>query len=146
MSGKMALLRPKDYSTKGFEVVYEIGDSRNLDFAEIILSDTTPNATTTYIYGGHIVKEQGDGYKQITVFNGKLPKDAVEEYILLIVPYAGQLVAPTSKRIAGRYCYEAIFEMHEGDKIEISKSHIGKREIYIVVKAENELFLIKKNR
>lgn len=143
MVGKIAVLQENN---KGFEVVYGIGNNRHLDFAEIVLADTTPNATKTYIYGGHIVEEKCDGYKKVLVFNKELPKDAVEEYILLIVPYAQQLVENKSTRIAGRYYYEAIYELHEGDIIEVSRYYKEKKEKYMVVRAGNELFLIKKNR
>lgn len=133
-----------------FEVIYGmehniIANRCILNFAEILLGNNTPNATTTYIYGGHIVEEHGDGYKQVMIFNEELPKDAIEEYILLVIPYASQLVT-NAKRVAGRYYYEGIFEMKEGDIVEISKDFTGKRQIYMVVKAGNELFLIKKNR
>lgn len=133
-----------------FEVIYGIEDNiianrYILNFAEILLENTTHNATTTYIYGGHLVEERGDAYKQVMIFNEELPKDAIEEYLLLVVPYASQLVT-NAKRVAGRYYYEGIFEMKEGDIVEISKDFTGKRQIYMVVKAGNELFLIKKNR
>lgn len=124
---------------------YSIANRYLLSFGEILLGNTATNATTTYIYGGHLVKEQADGYKQVIIFNEELPKDAIEEYLLLVIPYASQLVTKT-KRVAGRYYYEGIFEMKEGDIVEVSKDFAGKRQIYMVVKAGNELFLIKKNR
>lgn len=148
MVGKIAQLIGNN--DNGFEVIYGISDyiminRYILGFAEILLGHSTDNETATYIYGGYLVEEKGDGYKQVIIFNKELPKDAVEEYILVIIPYAAQLKT-NSKRIAGRYYYEGIFQMKEGETIEVSKDFTKKKDVYMVVKAENELFLIKKNR
>lgn len=149
MVGKVVQLLGK--KNDGFKVVYGIDDNivENrylLNFGEIVLGNNKPNATATYIYGGHLVEEQEDGYKKVVIFNKELPKDAIEEYLLVVIPYAGQLVTLGGKRIAGRYYYEAILEMHKGDIVEVSKSFSGEREIYIAVQAGNEMFLIKKHR
>lgn len=149
MVGKIVQLLGKKNS--GFEVVYGIDnniiDNRYLlDFGEIVLGNNEPNATATYIYGGQIVEEQGDGYKKVVIFNKELPKEAIEDYLLVIIPYAAQLAKTGGTRIAGRYYYEAILEMRNGDTVEVSKSFSGEREIYMAVQAGNEMFLLKKNR
>lgn len=150
MVGKIVQLLGKQMQD-GFEVIYGIDDQINesrsypLGFGEVKLGNIAPNVTTTYIYGGHIVNDGEDGFKEVIIFNGELPHDAKEEYIVAIIPYAGQLTT-NAKRIAGRYYYEAILEMHVGDTVEVSKSLAGEKEVYMVVEAGNELFLIKKNR
>lgn len=104
-----------------------------------------PDVTKTYIYGGHLVKEKADGFKEVLIFNGELSEEDKEEYLLVIIPDAIQLKT-NSKRIAGRYHDEAILEMYAGDTVEVSKSFNGKGDVYMAVKAGNEMFLIKKSR
>lgn len=149
MFGKIVQLRGKE-AQAGYEVVYGIKDCitlnrYSLSFGEIVLGNNIPNGTATYIHGGHIAKEYGEGYQKVMIFNGVLPKDGIEEYLLVIIPYASQLKTD-SKRVAGRYYYEAILEMHNGDTVEVSKNSAGKREVYMAVQAGNEMFLIKKER
>lgn len=146
MFGKIAQLRGKE-AQAGYEVVYGIDNPiagrYSLAFGSISFGNMY--ATTTYIYGGHIVEEKSDGYKDILIFNGELTSSDTEEYLLVIIPYASQLKTD-SKKIAGRYYHEAILEMHNGDTVEVSKNSFGKREVYMAVQAGNEVFLIKKER
>lgn len=136
----------------GFETVYGISsvdfkhsDRYELSFGEIVFGNINPNITKTYIYGGHLVKEKNDGFKEVLIFNGELSKEDKEEYLLVIIPYAAQLKSK-AKKIAGRYSYEAILEMHVGDTLEVSNSSTGSRDIYMAVQAGNEMFLLKKSR
>lgn len=146
MFGKLVQLRGKK-AQADYEVVYGI-DNRiagryGLAFGNISFGDMS--ATTTYIYGGHIVEEKTDGYKDVLIFNGELESSDKEEYLLVIIPYAAQLKTD-SKRVAGRYYYEAILEMNNGETVEVSKNLDGKRKVYMAIQAGNEMFLIKKER
>ena len=80
------------------------------------------------------------------MFNGDIPGEEVEEYLLLIIPSGAFQLKTTAKRIAGRYAHEAILEMHPGDTVEVSKNINGPRTVYMAVQAEYEMFLIKRNR
>lgn len=132
---------------EGFEVKYGIdykqGNYHDFSFAEISFRNINSNVSKTYIYGGYMVKEKGDGFKEIVIFNGDLRADENENMLLVIIPYATKIVSE-SKRVAGRYPTEAILEMHEGDTVEVSKG-LG-FETYMAVKAGNELLLVKKSR
>lgn len=135
----------------GFDTIYGIdGDSKHsvrhtLSFGEVTFENMNPDVTKTYIYGGHLVNEKADGFKEVLVFNGELSEEDNEEYLLVIIPNAIQLKT-NSKKIAGRYPNEAILEMYVGDTVEVSKSSNGRRDVYMAVKAGNEMFLIKKSR
>lgn len=136
----------------GFQMVYGF-DGVNfkhnvrhvLRFGEVTFGNMNPDVTKTYIYGGHLIKEKADGFKEVLIFNDELSEEDNEEYLLVIIPYAAQLKTE-AKRIAGRYYYEAILEMYAGDTVEVSRSSNGSRDIYMAVKAGNEMFLIKKSR
>lgn len=130
---------------KGIEANQLNANRYLLTFCEIILGTNEPNITTTYIYGGHIVRNKEDNHKEILVFNGELHKEDKEEYLLVIIPFANQLVT-NAKRIAGRYFYEAVLEMRNGDTVEVSKSLEGERTVYMAAQIGNEMFLIKKER
>lgn len=153
MFGKVVQLLGKEFDN-GFKVIYGIHTTvfkcvyrHNLNFAEIDYAYCSPEATRTYIRGGHHVKEKGDGFKKITVYNDFLEKDEKEEYLLVIIPFANYWKS-NAKRIAGRYPQEAILEMRAGDTVEISKNYNGRENVYVymVVEAGNELFLIQKTR
>lgn len=135
-----------------FKVVYGIGGvdfkhsvRHQLNFGEVTFGNMNPDVSKTYIYGGHLVNEKADGFKEVMIFNGELSEEDNEEYLLVIIPYAFQLKT-NAKKIAGRYPNEAILEMYAGNTVEVSKSSNGKRDIYMAVKAGNEMFLIKKSR
>ncbi len=135
-----------------FEVSYGIdgvdfkhGIRHYLSFGEVTFGNMDPDVTKTYIYGGHLVNEKADGFKEVLIFNGELSEENKEEYLLVIIPFATQLKTD-AKKIAGRYPYEAILEMYAGDTVEVSKSSTGSRDIYMAVQAGNEMFLIKKSR
>lgn len=118
-----------------------------LGFAELQFGNCAPDATGTYIRGGHWVKEKGDGFKEITVFNGELEKDDKEEYLLVLIPRANYLKT-TATKIAGRYPTEAILEMRAGGILEVSCYHDARQDVhvYMAVEAGNEMFLIQKTR
>lgn len=148
MFGKIVQLLGRTGET-GFEVTYGIdcgADGRcQLSFGKIIFANLGPDATKTYIRGGYRVSETADGFKDILVFNDYLKKEENEEFLMVIIPYVENIIH-TAKRIAGRYYDEAIFEMREGDTVEVSKSLEGEVETYMAVRAGNELFLVKKTR
>lgn len=153
MFGKVVTITGVEFSSD-FKVCYGIHHEvfkrlhrHPLGFAELLFSNCAPDATGTYIYGGHQVKEKGDGFKEIMVFNGNLEKDDKEEYLLAIIPWANNLKT-TATKIAGRYPTEAILEMRAGDTLEVSCWHDARQEVhvYMAVEAGNEMFLIKKTR
>ena len=146
MFGKIATIKGIPLKD-GFEVTYGIDceDVYILNFGTIMFQNLDPKVTRTYIFGGHHIEEKADGYKDIKIFNGDLSADDQEEYLLVIIPHALQIIS-NSKRIAGRYYTEAILEMHNGDYVGVSKSSDGDLEIYMATKVGNEMFLIKKNR
>ena len=153
MFGKVVTLTGVKLSSD-FNVCYGIHDElfkrfhrHQLGFAELLFGNCSPDATGTYIRSGHWVKEKGDGFKEITVFNGDLEKDDKEEYLLVIIPRANYLKT-TATKIAGRYPTEAILEMHAGDILEVSCYHDAKQDVhvYMAVEVGNEMFLIKKTR
>ena len=79
----------------GFKTVYGIDDvdfqhdgRYDLDFANVTFGDINPNVTKTYIHGGHLVREEKDGFKKVIIFNGELSEEDNEEYLLVIIPYA----------------------------------------------------------
>lgn len=133
MFGKIVQIIEQD---KHNEVVYGINDPY-VDFATIHFGDA--DATKIYIKGGHLVKDKVDGFKDILIFNGNLDKDAIEEYLLVIIPYAKK-IGSNLARIAGRYYTEAIFEMKESDTVTVND------QTFMAVRAGNELFLVKKYR
>lgn len=153
MFGKVVQLVENEFD-KGFKVIYGIHTivfksvyRYLVNFAEIVFAKCTSGATRTYIYGGHNVQDNGDGFKKITVYNDFLKKNDKEEYLLVIVPHANHLKT-NATRIAGRYPCEAILEMHAGDTVEVSKTYNGYENLHVfmVVEAGNELFLIEKTR
>ena len=104
-----------------------------------------PKLSHKYINGGIIVESKQDGFKDITICNGDLRKEDVEQILLVIIPYSAQIVT-TATKVAGRYPTEAILSMKSGDTVEVSKSVSSKKIIYMAVKAGNEMFLVKKTR
>ncbi len=140
----------------GFEVLYGFDDmptTRHIPVKEfstflgsISFGNLNPDVSRTYIKGGHIITDRKDGFKDILIFNDNLSKEDNENYLLVIIPYATQLIS-TSKKLAGRYYSEAVLEMYPGDTVTVSKSLAKEdREVFMVVQAGNELFLIKKTR
>lgn len=142
----------------GFEVLYGFDDiptARHIpvkEFSTFLVSisfgNLDPDVSRTYIKGGHVITDRKDGFKDILIFNNNLSKEDNEDYLLVIIPYASQLIS-TSKKLAGRYYYysEAVLEMYPGDTVTVSKSFAKEdREVFMVVQAGNELFLIKKTR
>ena len=110
-------------------------------------SNCAPDATGTYIRSGYWIKEKGDGFKEITVFNGDLEKNDKEEFLLVLIPWANYLKT-TATKVAGRYPTQAILEMRAGDTLEVSSYHDAKQDVHVfmAVQAGNEMFLIKKTR
>ena len=94
---------------------------------------------------GVSLKKECDGFKDFLVNNYGMPQETdVEERLWVIIPYSST-IETTSKKIAGRYPHEAILEMKVGDTVKVNKRGTV-FEMYMVVQAGNELFLIKKNR
>lgn len=133
------------YGINNVEFNYLISHSSIMNSGNVVFANSNPRATKTYINGGYVVKKNANGFKEILIFNGELEKDAEEEFLLVVIPHAGK-IKTKSKKIAGKYPYEAILVMHEGDTLQISKSSSSKVEVFIAVKAGNEMFLIKKSR
>lgn len=129
-----------------FEILYGLEcDSGQGIFNFGTISLNNPSWSNIYIKTGVIVTNRGDGFTDILILNGQLEPDEVEQFILVIIPNATQLVTNVQK-IAGRYPNEAVLCMHAGDTVEVSKTHNGQRTVYMAVQAGNELFLIKKER
>ena len=126
----------------GFELLYGLETNRyELGFASIC---RLKGGDPTYFKRVYIdVKE--DKRKEINIFDAQLEDEDVEDTLLVIIPHAVQLIS-SAKRLAGRYPTEAILAMHVGDTVELSKNCTGRRTVYMVVQAGNELFLVKKNR
>ena len=140
----------------GFEVLYGFDDlpaTRHIPVKEfstflgsISFANLDSNVSRTYIKGGHVIADRKDGFKDILIFNNNLSKEDKEDYLLVIIPYATQLIS-TSKKLAGRYYSEVVLEMYPGDTVTVAKSFIHENpEVFMVVSAGNELFLIKKTR
>lgn len=153
MFGKLVTLTGVELSSD-FNVCYGLPDELSkklkryeLAFANVEFSCGRPDATVTYIYSGHWVREKGDGFKEIMVFNGELERDDKEEYLLVIIPRANYLKT-TATKIAGRYPNEAILEMRAGDTLEVSCWYDARQDVhvYVAVEVGNEMFLIKKTR
>ena len=127
---------------ESFEVLYGLETTRyDLGFASICrLKGQNP----IYFKRAYI-DAKNDKKKEINIFDAQLDEDDVEDTLLVIIPYAGQLVS-SAEKIAGRYPTEAVLVMHAGDTVEVSKSYSGRRTVYMAVQVGNELFLVKKNR
>lgn len=153
MIGKLARLEgiPGENSFKVFYGVDLEPNGRDfsifypITFPNLSFANLDPKVSKTYIKGDYIITDKPDGFKDILIFNSDLSQDDKEDYLLVIIPYAAQLHS-TSKKVAGRYFQEAVLEMRPGDTVEVSKSFTGNREVFMVVQAGNELFLIKKTR
>lgn len=101
-----------------------------------------------YCWEFHLDK-QHDGFKDFSVNNlalkdGMPKKRDIEERLWVIIPWSSE-IKTTGKKIAGRYYNEAILEMKAGDTVTVNKFG-AEAETYMAVQAENELFLVKKNR
>lgn len=125
-----------------FELLYGLEASQyELNFASVCrLKGQNP----IYFKKVYIDKKE-DMKKEISIFDIQPDEVSIEDTLLVIIPYAGQLVS-SAEKIAGRYPTEGIFVMHAGDTVEVSKSCWGHRIVYMAVQAGNELFLVKKNR
>ena len=166
MFGKILQLvdNPQDTSlNRSLNIVYGITPNEvnrfPLNFGEIVLGakpsksqfnllgkDFVLSRIFTYIYGGHSITDKGDGFKEITIFNGLLSVHDVEKYLLVVIPHAPFEFSTTGKKIAGRYPYEGIVELHNGDTICVLCNSYGVYDTFMAVQAGNELFLIKKER
>ena len=137
----------------GFEVIYGIDvyedGKRDLGFVSLVVARSFPKRTrVTYMYSYCLRKEQ-DLFKEYIIGTDKDPtqlpnSELNEEYLWVIIPYSSG-IETNAKRVAGRYPTEAVLEMRVGDTVEVRKAG-GTPENYMVVKAGNELFLVKKNR
>lgn len=140
-------------SGNGFKVIdgielYEDGKI-DLGFVSIVSRAELPKrARITYIYSYWLKKRQGL-FKEYIIstdrdINSKPLSELIEEYMWVIIPYSSGIESD-AKKIAGRNSTEAILEMYVGDTVTVRKGECDP-ETYIVAKAENELFLVKKNR
>lgn len=131
---------------ENFEILYGFVPNGHgkyvLNMATISIN---PKFSHKYINGGIIVESKKDGFKDITICNGDLRKNDIEQALLVIIPHSTQIVT-TAAKVAGRYPTEAILCMKSGDIVEVSKSTAGRKTVYMAVKAGNELFLVKKTR
>lgn len=166
MFGKIVQLvgNPQDKSlNRSLDIVYGIttnpANRFPLNFGEIILAhqptehqiytlgrDFVIPRFHTYIHGGHRVEDKGDGFKEILIFNGLLSVRDVEKYLLVVIPHAPFEFSTTGKKIAGRYPYEGIVELRNGDTIKVLCNAYGISDTFMAVQVQNELFLIKKER
>lgn len=127
----------------GFDVIegikgMEITDNRiNLGFSEITFSNI--GDSTTYITGGYKIDQKREGFKKIFLFNKEISSgDYMEEYLLVIIPFAWD-IKTTARKIAGVYPTEAIIDMGDKDKLEISRDGIKKT--YIASKVGEKIIL-----
>lgn len=155
--GKLVQVVKKPLSDE-FETIYgmECGNTGRclLDFAEVMFNDASGLSPTCYIqHAGYEVLSGDDNFKQILIYNGRVLEEDEESYLLVVVPFGLHGFSSTAKRIAGRYPYEAILEMHEGDILEVTPFHCGKvgksfipSQKFVATRAFNEMFLVKKTR
>lgn len=138
----------------GFEVIYGMDmyedGRRDFGFVSIVSGACFSKSRThlNYMYGYSLSKEE-EFFKEYIIETDtdstKLPNPELdEEFLWVIIPYSSG-IETNAKRVAGRYPTEAILEMYVGDTVEVRKAG-GTPETYMVVKAGNELFLVKKNR
>lgn len=140
-------------SPDGFEVIYGIDvyedGRRDLGFVSLEMGgEVFSNRThVTYIIGYCLDDSEQESFKKYHIGiceENQIPEEISEEYLFVIIQYSSG-IETTCKRLAGRNPTEAILKMHEGDTVKVSKAG-GISETYMVVKAGNELFLVKKNR
>ena len=156
MVGKIVRLLGVPMSEE-FEVQYGIPETPkgvfDARFATIKLANLSNSAESgleppfTYIYGGYIVQDLKDAYKEIIICNKQkedIPVSAVEDTLLVIIDFGW--FETSAKKIAGRFEYEGILEMHAGDVIYISKGLNYIKKTFMAVQVGNELILIKKER
>ena len=137
----------------GFEVNYGIDmyedGRRDFGFASIVASTSFPKRTrVNYMYGYTLSKEQ-DLFKEYIIETdtntAQLPNSEFdEEFLWVIIPYTSGIIT-NAQKVAGRNPTEAILQMRVEDTVEVRKAE-GVSETYMVAKAGNELFLVKKNR
>lgn len=149
MLGKILQLRGIPLKD-GFEVEDGIcvcqGGTADFGFATITLKTIPEKAYSLYICSVTIV-DIADGFKKIffePMEKEDIPEALSESYLLVIIPYASA-IETTATKIAGRYPTEAILEMHSGDTVKVNKPG-AEPETYMAVRADNEMFLVKKNR
>lgn len=136
-------------SEKGFEIIYGIdineGGKKRYSFCTIIPTGVYMEGTRlTYIYSGYL-KEKPNVYIVSTDSDPKQKPDAKleEEFLWVIIPYSSGIES-NAEKIDGSHPTEAILKMCVGETVTVRKA--GTTETYMVAKAGNELFLVKKNR
>ena len=138
----------------GFEVIDGIEmceDGRiDLGFGSIVAvaARFSKRTRVKYMYS-YFLKSQHDLFKEYFISTetdpNQLPNsDLHEEFLWVIIPYSSG-IETNAKKVAGRYPTEAILKMYVGDTVEVRKAG-AISETYMVTKAGNELFLVKKNR
>ena len=154
--GKIVELLP---SVSGFQVMYGIEmteySSKQFSFGTIISKEPLCKKThITYMEDDYYyLRDHQNDLKQYLISaydpKGKVQKriprpELEEEFLWVVIPYASKIESD-SRKVAGRTDAEGIFEMFAGDTVKVSRADCA-LETYIVAKAGNELFLVKKNR
>ena len=139
-------------SQDGFEVIdgLEMYEDGRIDFSfgSIVSAEVHKKGTRiTYIYSYCLRKEQ-DLKKEYVVStdsdpNEKPSSELEEDFLWVFIPYSSG-IETKAKKVAGIYSTEAILEMKVGETVTVKKADAF--ETYLVVKAGNELFLVKKTR
>ena len=138
--GKVVELVPKQ-PYNGYQVRYGLSyGKRSLANVRVYANDGAKSFT--YFNDGISAIKETDNGTYIYVNNGELKQNDVEDTLLVIIPYAQQLVTCVEKihKISHR---EAVLFMHEGDTVELSQSLKVKRSVYTVVRNGKKLFLVK---
>ena len=138
--GKVVELVPKQPSN-GYLVRYGLSyGKRSLVHINVRANDGA-KSFTYFNDGISAIKKPANGITYVYVNNGDLKHNDVEDTLLVIVPFAQQLVTAAEK-IDQMSQHEAVIFMHEGDTLELSQSPKGKRSIYTAVRDGKKLFLV----
>lgn len=141
--GKVVELVPKQLCN-GYVVKYGLPlGKRALGKIRVYANDFS-KSFNSFNNGISSVREY-DGCVKICINNGETKATETEDTLIVIIPYARQLVT-TSENIYNKTHGEAVLFMHVGDRVELSQSTKGKRYAYIVSQNKNKLFLIKDNK
>ena len=153
--GKIVELLP---SGSSFQVMYGIEmteySRKQFSFGAIISKEPVLKKThVTYMSDEYYLRGAQHDFKEYIISaydpKGKVHKrmprpELEEEFLWVVIPYASKIESD-SRKVAGRTEAEGIFEMFAGDTVKVKRTDCA-LETYIVAKAGNELFLVKKNR
>ena len=149
MFGKIAFINAIPRSTK-FEVEYGLPQSCNgiytapnvKIFVKENFRDGSEKKPCISFYGSYEVSGKGDEIKTISIDNTKkeeIPENAYVDTLLVVIKFGW--FETTAKRVAGRYSYDAVLEMHKGDTVTISKGMNYPKQTFEVIESGKELFL-----